>query len=592
MEKRKTIIIYENNDALHQIALLTQKGLLSGGLSDAELCCMDDGSKETVIDRLLAADNVIFGVKADYGDVSARVWSMVTSVLGGKCTGKRAAVFYLAAGTADNVDAFRSRLSFLGFRLDLQDFFITTIPNEADYAKAEDYGFGLACSIRRVPNPRKPELVRCLVCGEIFDASLGICPVCGVGLEQCVPVEEDASTYKKNTDRQYVIVGGGVAAVSAAAAVRQRDETGKIIMISRENDLPVNRPMLTKNLELVNAQDPTLFIHDISWYEKKNIQLTLGVAVVKVDALRQEVHLDNHAVISYDKLIYAAGAECFVPPFKGKDKKGVLTIRHLNDSKSLSACIKSGENAVIIGGGVLGLEAASELMRSGMKVTVLEASPQIIGRQADRRTADRIMEQMRSMGIACYEGVTIEEIVGDEHAEGVRLADGTVIPGRFILVSCGNRSNSGVLADAGAKTDRAVVVNAKMETSIEHVYACGDCAQLDGINYQLWQEALAQGQTAGANAAGECVLYKKQMLGLSLEGFGMNLFAIGDPGKRQGMSYKTVVVEDDVTGRYEKYWFFGGSMEGAVIINSPEKVAKVSKAVTEHGRYAELQIGI
>jgi NAD(P)H-nitrite reductase large subunit len=243
---------------------------------------------------------------------------------------------------------------------------------------------------------------------------------------------------------------------------------------------------------------------------------------------------------------------------------------------------------VVIGGGVLGLEATSELFRAGIKVTVLEATPQIIGRQADSKSAAILKATMEGLGVACYEGVSIAAIEGEACATGVRLADGRVFPADFVVVSCGNRGNVGPAKEAGIAMERAIVVNDRMETSAPDVYACGDCCQFDGVNFQLWQEAMGQGRTAGANAAGETATYANQPLGLSLEGFGTSLFALGDPGKKPDVPYKTVETTDGVTGRHETYWFFGGRLEGAVVIGAPEKTADITKAVTEHARYNEL----
>jgi len=289
-----------------------------------------------------------------------------------------------------------------------------------------------------------------------------------------------------------------------------------------------------------------------------------------------------------DKLIYAAGAECFVPPFEGHDKPGVLTIRHLSDSRELARWLRGAKNAVVIGGGVLGLEAASELMRAGIAVTVLEATPQIIGRQVDGETASILKKTMEGMGVACYEGVSIAAIEGVEQAAGVRLADGRVFPADVVIVSCGNRANVQAARTAGIAIDRAIVVDQFMEASVPDIYACGDCAKFDGVNYQLWQEAADQGRVAGANAAGERKTFANRPLGLSLEGFGTSLFTMGDPGKREDIPYKTVETRDQVTGRSEKYWFFGGSLQGAVLIGAPEKTGAVSQAVAEHARYDEL----
>ncbi|MCD8021894.1 MAG: FAD-dependent oxidoreductase, partial [Lachnospiraceae bacterium] len=137
---------------------------------------------------------------------------------------------------------------------------------------------------------------------------------------------------------------------------------------------------------------------------------------------------------------------------------------------------------VVIGGGGLGLEAASELLRNGLHVTVLEAAPQIIGRQADADSAAVLRKKMADLGVLCLEGVQIEGITGDGRATGVKLKSGEEFPADFVIVSCGNRANIQAAQAAGVKTERAIVVNQFMETNLPDVYACGDCALHEGVN--------------------------------------------------------------------------------------------------------------
>ncbi len=580
-------IVHAGSELLTGLADQVRQGLEEAGIDAVTCYDLSAVNREEVLAALPAADAILFGVDGAWGNADKALWDVATSLLKEDCKGKLASVFYPAAA-GELVEDFRQRLASLGFSLTLQDFFVQGQPTEQDRKHALDYGFGVGCSVLRVPNPRKPTLVKCLVCGEIFDASLGVCPVCGVGLDQCVPVEEDEALFHRDTDSCYVIVGGGVAAVSAAEAIRRRDGTGTILMLSAEPSLPINRPMLTKDIQTAAEAPEELAIHPAEWYRERAIDLRLGCTVTAMDTAEKTVTTADGAHISYDKLVIATGAECFIPPFEGWQKPGVLTIRHLSDSAALAGLMRGAKQAVVIGGGVLGLEAASELLRAGLKVTVLEASPQIIGRQADARSAALLREQMAAMGVACYEGVSIAAVEGEERATGVRLGDGRVFPADFVIVSCGNRGNVQAAKAAGIAVERSIVVNQRMETSAADVYACGDCAQFDGLNYQLWAEASSQGTVAGANAAGEKLTYANQLLGLNLEGFGTTLFAIGDPGKQPNVPYQTVEVSDSVRNRHETYWFFGGTLEGAVVIGAPEKVPELTQAVTTHARYSEL----
>ena len=585
-------IVYESNAWIGKVAARMENGAAESAGEETgirvERYDLGSVSREAAMEGIRHCDAFLLGTTQKKDDAARSIWDIVTSLSKEECEGKMAAV--ISQGQPDGSVALqlRVRLGSLGCDISWKDFRVIGKPDDEVLKYAEDYGFGLGCRLQRIPNPRTPSLVKCLVCGEIFDASLGTCPVCGVGLDQCVPVEEDEAEFREDSDRRYIILGGGTAGISAADAIRQRDASGSIDLFSAEDVLPINRPMLTKDVDIAAAEDPSIFVHEKSWYEERGITMHLGCAVTRIDTDKKCIETAEGEEFAYDRLIYAMGAECFIPPFEGWNKKGVLTIRHLKDCEELAARMASARKAVVIGGGVLGLEAASEIMRSGIEVTVLEASPQIVGRQVDAGTAAILRRRMEAMHIACHEAVSIAGVDGEEQAEAVRLADGRVFPCDFVVVSCGNRGNIAAAKEAGIHVERSIVVNRRMETSAEDVYACGDCAQLEGLNFQLWQEASEQGKVAGANAAGDDLMYEQALLGLSLEGFGTSLFAIGDVGKKENVSYRTLEIHDGVRSREEKYWFSGSLLQGAVLINTPEKITEVTQNVREHAEYGSM----
>ncbi|MDO5603252.1 MAG: FAD-dependent oxidoreductase, partial [Oscillospiraceae bacterium] len=285
--------------------------------------------------------------------------------------------------------------------------------------------------------------------------------------------------------------------------------------------------------------------------------------------------------IRYTKLIYALGSECFIPPIPGKEKPEVIAIRRLSDVEKIEKMLFKVKNVVVIGGGVLGLEAAWELKKARCKVTVLEVAPKLMSRQLDDAAGDMLKTIADGSGIEIRTGIQVESIEGEEYVTGVKIQGGEVIPAELVIVSAGVRANTALAKAAGIAVDRAVIVNSKMQTSIEDIYACGDCAQYEGINYAIWPQALEQGKTAGANAAGDTAEYAQVPAALTFHGMNTALFASGDNGKRTDIIYKTIEIKDPGKKQYEKLYFFNNRLCGVILIGDLSRMAELSKALEQ-----------
>lgn len=429
--------------------------------------------------------------------------------------------------------------------------------------------------------------MKCLVCGEIFDSSLEICPVCGVGKENFVPVEVEENQYTNNTKNFYVIVGNGAAGLNAAKAIRERDKTGSVIMISNEAYSTYNRPMLTKSI-MAGLNGDQIAVQDASWYEENQILQLLNREVTAIDRENKEITISDGSKLKYTKLIYAAGSECFIPPITGADKPEVIAIRRLSDTQKIMELLPDVKHVAVIGGGVLGLEAAWELRKARCEVTVLELAPLLMGRQLDEAAGEVLKKIGLSQGIGIQTGVQIESIEGEEHVTGVRLADGTVVSAELVIISAGVRANIALAKAAGIETDRAVVVNSKMETSAEDIYACGDCAQYEGINYAIWPQAVEQGKVAGANAVGDELEYTTVPAALNFHGMKTALFAAGDVGKTPNLVYKTVEFKDMGKKQYQKLYFLNNRLCGVILIGDVSRMGELSEALERHAVYSEV----
>ena len=238
--------------------------------------------------------------------------------------------------------------------------------------------------------------------------------------------------------------------------------------------------------------------------------------------------------------------------------------------------------------GVLGLEAAWELKKAGLEVTVLEMAPSLMGRQLDESSGEQLKIIASKAGVVIRTGVNVEAIEGDGHVSGVRLKPGEVVEAGMVIVSAGIRANIELAKKMGLETKKGVVVNERMETSVSGIYACGDCAQYHDGNYGIWPEAVEQGKTAGANAAGDSLEYTPVPAALAFHGMNTALFAAGDNGRNPNLYYKTVEFRDMGKEQYRKYYFLNNRMSGVILMGDLSRMAAMTEALENHATYQEV----
>ena len=567
------------------------EGVKDSGNIDVRSYDMVEADVAKVNEELLFADGILLGTPTIVGEALKPIWDLTLAMFPGTHGGKHAGAFGSYGWSGEGVPHITERLKQLNMKVS-EGFRVRFKPSEADLVSAYEYGYQFGCAVL----DKKPEklkkkgtrtLVKCLVCGEIFDSSIDICPVCGVGRENFIEVDVEESGFVNNTEEIYVILGNGVAGLNAAKAIRERDNSGAITIVSNEEYPAYNRPMLTKSI-VAGLDADQIAIESPEWYEDNRVFQMLGKQVESVDMEEREVLLSSGEKLHFTKLIYALGSECFVPPIEGSNLPEVVAIRRLADVKKVEAIMKNSTQAVVIGGGVLGLEAAWELKKSGMDVQVLEVAPMLMGRQLDEASAEILKELSKKSGVEIQTGVSVAAIEGEEHVSGVRLADGTVIPAQLVIVSAGVRANTAIAKELGLEIDRAVKVNSRMETSVAGVYACGDCAEFEGMNYAIWPEASEQGRVAGANAAGEETEYEPVAAALTFHGMNTALFAAGDNGKNPKLLYKTVEFKDMGKGQYKKYYFLNNRLSGVILIGDISDMAKMTEALDKHASFKDV----
>ena len=318
---------------------------------------------------------------------------------------------------------------------------------------------------------------------------------------------------------RYFILGGGIAALEAAKAIRETDQSSLIVLLTNEPFLPYMRPALTKQLMAdITAED--IEVESAAWYDApgRDILVLTGRTVSAIDTVNKTVSLADGLVFPYDKLIYALGARCFIPPFEGNDRPNVIAVRTADDARRVREIARAAKSAVVIGGGVLGLEAAWCLHQGGLSVSVVEFDARVMARQVDADTSEQIARALRDYGVKLYTCASTAKV--DD--AGLHLTDGRILPADLVIVSAGVRANAEIAQAAGIAVDRKIVVDTHMATSVPDVYAAGDCA-VCGVSYALWDEACEMGRVAGINAAGGNAEYTPVERPVHFVGFGVEI---------------------------------------------------------------------
>ncbi len=431
---------------------------------------------------------------------------------------------------------------------------------------------------------------KCTVCGEIVEGvePPKTCPVCGVGPEYFVKLEdaEDDTLVESSSDEKIVIIGASGAGMSAAAEIRKRNEKCELTIISKEDVKGYYRPQLSKMLGNESIDVGSLEIKNDKWLKDKNIKLLLNKLVTHVDVKDKKVILSDKEELDYTTLIIASGAEVFVPPFAGRDKNGVFTLRYAKDSKAIREYAKDKKTGAVIGGGVLGLEIANELKNLGLNVTVVEVADRILPRQLDPEASKILEDIVKKVGIIFKKGIGTKEITGDSMVKGILLDNGETVDADVVVVSTGVRANSSIAEENGIEIKRAIVVNNKMETSVDRVYACGDCAEYNGINYALWSEAIEQGKTAGINASGGNYIYNTIIPSTTLNAFGTKVFSIGDVGSDPNTEYETY--EEFDGNNFKKLYFKNKILAGGILIGDTSKTVALTEGFEKSKNMEEM----
>ncbi|MGS2780065.1 nitrite reductase large subunit NirB [Robertmurraya sp. GLU-23] len=388
--------------------------------------------------------------------------------------------------------------------------------------------------------------------------------------------------------QKLVMVGNGMAGVRCLEEILKTDsEMFEITVIGSEPHPNYNRILLSSVLQ-GTTQLEEITINDFKWYEQHQIQLFTGETVVAIDHKSQIVMTDKGRSLYYDRLILATGSVPFVLPLPGVQKEGVISFRTIEDCQKMQETAKNHKKAVVIGGGLLGLEAARGLLHLGMKVYVVHISGFLMERQLDETAAKMLQVELEKQGMKFLLEKQTEEILGDKRIEGLRFTDGTSVEADLLVMAVGVRPNVHLARESGITVNRAIVVNDFLETSIPNIFAVGECVEHRGMVYGLVKPLYEQAVVLANRICGvDGQSYEGTVLATQLKISGVDVYSIGafqeDPAK------KSIKIHDEVEGTYKRLVFQEDKIIGAVLFGDTSDRTKLQNMILKKQDVSDME---
>ena len=517
-----------------------------------------------VLPEIETADAILIGSPTLVGDTLPPVWELL-SQLSPITHGHLAASAFGAYGwSGEAVPNIESRLRML--RMDVMPGLrINFKPSERNLEDAFQFGMDFAKLVLQKRAPKSQQKWRCLVCGHIYEGEEPptVCPACGVGGENFV-ADKMEDEFLNDTDERFLIVGGGIAALSAAAAIRKRNATGKITILTEESVKPYYRPVLSL---LINSDlpDEKLYVYNDEWYQRKQVEVRTSSPVIRIDTALRQVTLEDGLVLDYDKLILATGARSRILEIPGADKTGVFSLRNWADAKSMQKSLQEGQRVILAVTGLQGLQLVDPLVKHGLQVTVVEANPRLMPNQLDQPGSERLRQLIAENGVDVLLGVEVAEVLGDDQVTGVQLSDGQILDADIAVFALGFVPRVELAQAAGISVDNGIQVDESMRTSASGVFAAGDAVSLIGTPVGSWAVALEMGRVAGANAAGDWLEYSKPLVPVLVKAFGQEVFSLGEVNLPPE-DCRIIEVWEEKENYYQKSFIRDGVLVGVIIM--------------------------
>lgn len=379
----------------------------------------------------------------------------------------------------------------------------------------------------------------------------------------------------------YLIVGAGIAGVTAAKEIRKHDKEGSILLLGNEKVRPYFRIQLTA---LLGDDAPEIpYLDKEGWEEKLALDVKPGAEVVSVDFDAMTVTLADGEKIQGEKILLANGSHSSVPPFKNNELKGIFTLRNWDDLMTIQSYIKGFEDTkhiAVIGGGLLGLEAANSLKKSGHVVAIINRSEYLLSKQLDRELGMMLNEEMKDLGFMVFTEKSTKAFIGEDQVRGIEFDDGTAADFDMVLISAGVRPNTELFKDTGLEVNKGVIVDSHLMTNKANVWAAGDVAEVEGRVMGIWPASRAMGKVAGANMAGGDGTYENPKAHTKLDLDTIQIFSAGKIGEGDVYFYD----DGDI---HHRLYATDGRVTGAVLYGDTSAMGTFRKLVEAHAPIEE-----
>jgi len=363
--------------------------------------------------------------------------------------------------------------------------------------------------------------------------------------------------------QKLILIGSGmVGARFIERLLAEAPEQYDIRVFNKEPNGGYNRIMLSPVLA-GEKKLPDIMTHDHAWFEERDVHLHTSTEIVSVDQLNKTVKTDLGAEYSYDRLIIATGSNPFIIPVPGHQLPGVVAFRDVRDVNFMIDSAETKKKAIVIGGGLLGLEAANGLIKRGMDVTVVHLGDVLMEVQMDPVSGGLLQKSLEENGMKFAMSAQTSEILGDEYVTGVKMADGRVLDADMVVMAVGIRPNTGVGQKLGLDVNRGIVVNDQLQTSHEDIYALGECVEHREMVYGLVAPLYEQAQVLAETLAGKEAAYQGSFISTKLKVTGISLFSAGNfKGSEESES---LVYKDLSQNIYRKVVLKDNKIQGAVM---------------------------